>query len=116
MNLRKLITWLVFALVVLYVINSPHHAAQLVLSTGDSLGSVASAFGFLRRLAGLAARTPSRSLTLTGATKGRRKRRAKGISAHLSRDALERPEGSSPDPPQTRPGMRLPDGPSPSQV
>jgi hypothetical protein len=42
-NLRKLITWLVFALVVLYVINSPHHAAQLVLSTGDSLGSVASA-------------------------------------------------------------------------
>ena len=43
MNLKKLIAWLIFALVVLYVINSPGNAAQFVRSAGDGLGNLASA-------------------------------------------------------------------------
>jgi hypothetical protein len=42
-NLKKVIAWLVFALVVLYAINSPDHAAQFVRSAGNGLGNVGSA-------------------------------------------------------------------------
>jgi len=42
-NLKKLIAWLVFALVVLYVINSPDSAAYVVRSAGAGLGNLGSA-------------------------------------------------------------------------
>ena len=42
MNLKKLIAWLAFALVILYVINSPDHAAQFVRSAGDGLSNLGS--------------------------------------------------------------------------
>ena len=42
-NLKGIIAWLVLALVVLYVIDSPGDAAQFVRSAGDGLGNAASA-------------------------------------------------------------------------
>jgi hypothetical protein len=36
-NLRKLVTWLAVAMVMLYVIQSPNHAAQAVRNAGDGL-------------------------------------------------------------------------------
>jgi hypothetical protein len=42
-NLKKLIAWLVFAMVILYAINSPDHVAQFVIAAGDGLGNVGSA-------------------------------------------------------------------------
>lgn len=43
MNLKKLVVWLIFAVVILYVINSPDNAAQFVRSAGAGLGNVGSA-------------------------------------------------------------------------
>jgi len=43
-TLKGIIAWLAFALVVLYVINSPDDAAQFVRSARDGLGNAASAF------------------------------------------------------------------------
>ena len=43
MHLKKLIAWLVFALVVLYVINAPDSAGQFVRHAADGLGNAASA-------------------------------------------------------------------------
>ena len=37
MNLRKVITWMAVAMVVLYVIQSPDNAAQVVRNTGGGL-------------------------------------------------------------------------------
>jgi hypothetical protein len=42
-NLKKIITWLFFALVVLFVINAPADAAQFVRNAGDGLANAASA-------------------------------------------------------------------------
>jgi hypothetical protein len=41
-NVRRVITWLVVALVLLYVIDSPEHAAQLVSNAGGGLSTAAS--------------------------------------------------------------------------
>ena len=43
MSLKRVIVWLVAALVVLFVIQSPGHAAQFVRTAGDGLGNAASA-------------------------------------------------------------------------
>jgi hypothetical protein len=43
-TLKGIIAWLVFALVILYVINSPDDAAHFVRSARDGLGNAASAF------------------------------------------------------------------------
>jgi large-conductance mechanosensitive channel len=40
-NLKKVITWLVVAFVVFYVIKYPETAAQYVRSAGNALGNVA---------------------------------------------------------------------------
>ncbi len=42
MNLRKVITWLAAALVVLYVVQSPDDAAHVVRNAGDGLAVLAS--------------------------------------------------------------------------
>ena len=42
MNLRRIVIWLSFALVVLYVIQFPTHAAQVVRSAGGGLAHVGS--------------------------------------------------------------------------
>jgi hypothetical protein len=41
MNLKKVITWLVVAFVVFYVIQAPESSAQLVRNAGDALGDAA---------------------------------------------------------------------------
>jgi hypothetical protein len=41
-NLRKLVTWLAVALLVLYVIKSPDEAAQVVRNAGGGLVAAAS--------------------------------------------------------------------------
>ena len=43
MNLRKVVAWLVVALIVLYVIKAPDHAAQVVRDAGGGLVTAASA-------------------------------------------------------------------------
>jgi len=43
-SLKKIIVWLVAALVVLFVIQAPDHAARFVRDAGDGLGTAASAF------------------------------------------------------------------------
>ena len=40
--MKKVITWLVVAFVVFYVIKSPDHSAELVRSAGKALGTAAS--------------------------------------------------------------------------
>jgi hypothetical protein len=37
---KKIIGWIVLAIVVLWVINNPHHAADLVQKTGDALATL----------------------------------------------------------------------------
>jgi hypothetical protein len=41
-SLKKVLTWLVVAFVVFYVIKSPDHSAQLVRNAGHALGAAAS--------------------------------------------------------------------------
>jgi hypothetical protein len=41
--LKKILTWLVVAFVVFYIIQAPEPAAQLVRSAGHALGDAASA-------------------------------------------------------------------------
>ncbi|HLM05840.1 MAG TPA: hypothetical protein VK402_11705 [Blastococcus sp.] len=45
-NLRRVVTWLAVALVLLYVINSPEHAAQVVRNAGGGLVTAASSLVF----------------------------------------------------------------------
>ena len=42
MSLKKVITWLVVAFVVFYVIKSPDQSAQIVRDAGNALGDAAS--------------------------------------------------------------------------
>ncbi len=42
MSLKKVVTWLVVAFVVFYVIQAPESSAQLVKSAGQALGDAAS--------------------------------------------------------------------------
>ena len=42
MNLKRVLTWLAVALVLLYVIQSPDHAADVVRDAGGGLVDVAS--------------------------------------------------------------------------
>ena len=42
MNLKKLITWLVVAFVVFYVIRAPEKSAEFVKGAGETLGEAAS--------------------------------------------------------------------------
>jgi large-conductance mechanosensitive channel len=41
-NVKKVITWLVVAFVVFYVVKSPDDSAELVRSAGKALGTAAS--------------------------------------------------------------------------
>jgi hypothetical protein len=43
-NLKKVVTWLVVAFVVWYVIQAPEQSAQLVKNAGQALGDAASSF------------------------------------------------------------------------
>ena len=47
MNLKKVVTWLVVAFVVFYVIQAPEQSAQLVRSAGQALGDAASSLAQL---------------------------------------------------------------------
>ena len=42
--MRKVVTWLAVGLVLLYVIKSPDHAAQVVRNAGGGLALIASSF------------------------------------------------------------------------
>ena len=42
MNLKKVVTWLVVAFVIFYVIRAPEQSAELVRSAGQALGDAAS--------------------------------------------------------------------------
>ncbi|WP_166509540.1 hypothetical protein [Blastococcus sp. TF02-8] len=42
MNLKKVLTWVVVAFVLFYVIQQPEASAQLVRNAGEALGSAAS--------------------------------------------------------------------------
>ena len=42
MNLKKVVTWLVVAFVVFYVIQAPEASAQIVRNAGHALGEAAS--------------------------------------------------------------------------
>ncbi len=51
MNLKKVLTWLVVAFVVFYVIQAPEDSAALVRSAGDALGDAAQSLAeFVRSL------------------------------------------------------------------
>jgi hypothetical protein len=41
-NLKKVVTWLVVAFVIFYVIQAPEQSAQLVRNAGQALGDAAS--------------------------------------------------------------------------
>ena len=41
MNLKKVVTWLVVAFVLFYVIQAPEQSAQLVRNAGEALGDAA---------------------------------------------------------------------------
>jgi large-conductance mechanosensitive channel len=43
-KLKKVVTWLVVAFVVFYVIQAPEASAQLVRNAGQALGNAASSF------------------------------------------------------------------------
>jgi hypothetical protein len=43
-NLKKVVTWLVVAFVVFYVIQAPEASAQIVRNAGTALGDAASSF------------------------------------------------------------------------
>jgi len=50
-NLKKVITWLVVAFVLFYVIQAPESSATLVRNAGEKLGDAASALAtFVRNL------------------------------------------------------------------
>ena len=42
MNLKKVVTWLIVAFVVFYVIRAPDQSAQIVKNAGHALGAAAS--------------------------------------------------------------------------
>ncbi len=42
MNLKKVVTWLIVAFVVFYVIQAPEASAQIVRNAGHALGDAAS--------------------------------------------------------------------------
>lgn len=42
MNLKKVVTWLIVAFVVFYVIQAPEASAQIVRNAGHALGNAAS--------------------------------------------------------------------------
>ena len=42
MNLKKVVTWLIVAFVVFYVIQAPDQSAQIVRNAGNALGDAAS--------------------------------------------------------------------------
>ena len=51
MTLKKILTWLVVAFVVFYVIQAPEDSAALVRSAGDALGDAAQSLAeFVRSL------------------------------------------------------------------
>jgi hypothetical protein len=41
-NLKKIVTWLVVAFIIFYVIQAPEQSAELVRSAGQALGDAAS--------------------------------------------------------------------------
>ena len=41
MNLRRVLTWLVIAFVIFYVVKQPEHSANIVRSAGEMLQNVA---------------------------------------------------------------------------
>ena len=41
MNLKKVVTWLVVAFVVFYIIQAPENSAEIVRSAGEALGDAA---------------------------------------------------------------------------
>jgi hypothetical protein len=41
-NLKKVVTWLVIAFVLFYVIQAPEQSAQMVRNAGEALGDAAS--------------------------------------------------------------------------
>jgi hypothetical protein len=43
-NLKKVVTWLVVAFVIFYVIQAPEASAQIVRNIGTALGNAASSF------------------------------------------------------------------------
>jgi large-conductance mechanosensitive channel len=43
-NLKKVLTWLIVAFVIFYVIQAPESAAQVVKNAGQALGNAASSF------------------------------------------------------------------------
>jgi large-conductance mechanosensitive channel len=43
-NLKKVVTWLIVAFVVFYVIQAPDSSAQMVRNAGHALGDAASSF------------------------------------------------------------------------
>jgi hypothetical protein len=52
MNLKKVLTWLVVAFVVFYVIQAPEDSAALVRNAGEALGDAAQSLAaFVRSLA-----------------------------------------------------------------
>ena len=42
MNLKKVITWLIVAFVIFYVIQAPESSAEIVRNAGEALGDAAS--------------------------------------------------------------------------
>ena len=44
MSLKKVVTWLVIAFVVWYVIQAPEQSAQIVKNAGEALGNAATSF------------------------------------------------------------------------
>lgn len=45
MNLKKVVTWVIVAFVVFYVIQAPEKSAEIVKSAGETLGDAASSLG-----------------------------------------------------------------------
>jgi len=43
-NLKKVITWLIVAFIVFYIVQAPESAAQVVKNAGQALGNAASSF------------------------------------------------------------------------
>jgi large-conductance mechanosensitive channel len=43
-NLKKVLTWLVVAFVIFYIIQAPENSAEIVRSAGEALGDAASSF------------------------------------------------------------------------
>jgi large-conductance mechanosensitive channel len=43
-NLKKVLTWLVIAFVVFYIIQAPENSAEIVRTAGEALGDAASSF------------------------------------------------------------------------